>query len=176
MGVHDGIEQGLQHLAAQSALARDATIFCASYLVFVMAGVWLVIAAISRARIDAAVVARLLILAALSYALSRAGGAVVSDPRPFIVEHIKPIVAIAHDNGFPSDHVLLAAALTASLWWIDRRLLPLFFGGLVLVALGRMGIAAHHLEDVVGSAVIVAIAAIVAALAPLPWSWQKRRL
>jgi len=65
-------------------------------------------------------------------------------PRPYLVTHTRPLIPTSHDNGFPSDHTLLAAALTASLWWIDRRWLGAFALGTLLVLVGRLGVGAHH--------------------------------
>jgi membrane-associated phospholipid phosphatase len=68
--------------------------------------------------------------------------------------------------------VLLAAALTASLWWIDRRWLGAFSAGTTLVLLGRLGIGAHHTVDVLGSVAIAAGVTLILTLAPLPPAWN----
>src|SRR4051812_3069823 len=41
--------------------------------------------------------------------------------RPFVVDHIQPLVEHAADNGFPSDHTLLAAACAALVLTHDRE-------------------------------------------------------
>jgi undecaprenyl-diphosphatase len=90
-----------------------------------------------------------------------------------VVEHIVPLTSVSTDSGFPSDHTLLVAALAAALYWLDRRFIPLFAAGTLLVMLGRLGVAAHHAADVAASLVIVALAAACAAALPLPAGWQR---
>lgn len=68
------------------------------------------------------------------------------------------------------DHVP-ESALTISLWWIDRRWIAPFALATLLVMCGRMGIGAHHLEDVLGSALICLAVGVVVGLLPL-----RRRL
>ncbi len=89
------------------------------------------------------------------------------------MEHVRPLIPVARDNGFPSDHTLLAAFLTAALWWIDRRALAAFAVGTLLVMVGRLGVGAHHTLDVLGAVGIVAAAALVVAALPLPVAWNR---
>ncbi len=63
-----------------------------------------------------------------------------------------------------------------SLWWIARRYIPLFALGVILVALGRLGVGAHHTLDVVGSFVIVLVVALIIGLIPLPRAWRTHFL
>ncbi len=48
-----------------------------------------------------------------------------------------------------------------------------FAVGTVLVMLGRLGIGAHHTEDVLGSAAIMVVAAFVSRVAPFPLTWGR---
>lgn len=160
----DAIQQGVQTLAAQNALTRDIAIFCAAALVYLLSVAWVLVVVRCRTTLTVATVARLIILGLLAYVLSTALSHVIIDPRPYIVAHTRPLIPVARDNGFPSDHVLLAA----SLWWIERRLLLAFAVGTPLVLLGRLGIGAHHTLDVLGSVALVAVAALVTRALPLP--------
>ncbi len=171
--MHDPLQHALYTLASGHAPLRALAIVCASYLVYVMAVAWVVVAVSRRAALSVAVVARLAVMVALAFLASRLLGGVVADPRPYLVDHLRPLATVSHDNGFPSDHALLAAALTAGLWWIDRRWLPPFAVATVLVMLGRLAIGAHHTLDVTGSVAIVLVAALVAALLPLPTAWRR---
>ena len=80
------------------------------------------------------------------------------NPRPFLSDGVKPLFIASHDNGFPSDHTLLAAflgfvALSYSLRWGV---------GLLIVALligwARVAAGVHHLVDVCGSLVFTGLA------------------
>jgi membrane-associated phospholipid phosphatase len=166
--MHDVIQQGVQTLASQNTATRDVTIFCATLLVYLLGLAWAVVVIYQRATLTVATLGRIVVLGVLAYLLSRVLTSIIIDPRPYIVAHTRPLIPLAHDNGFPSDHVLLAAFLAASLWWINRRLLPAFVGGMLLVLLGRLGVGAHHTLDVLGSIAIVGVAACVTLAIPLP--------
>src|SRR6185437_16083076 len=92
------------------------------------------------------------------------GGHIISDPRPFVVGHFTPLLPHANDNGFPSDHTLLAsflgyAALRYSRWIGIAALVAAATIGLARVAAGI-----HHLEDIIGSFVITGVATLVVLL------------
>ncbi len=169
----DVLQQAMQQFAAQNTIFRDLTIFCGEYLVFVLCALWLIIVAISFRAVSLAFLVRLVLLGIGAFALSLVLGPLIVDPRPFVVAHQQPIIPISTDNGFPSDHTLLAAFLTVNLWWLRRRSIPLLAVGTILVALGRLGIAAHHTLDVTGSILIVLAVALVVGLIPLPKSWRR---
>lgn len=171
--MHTGIQAGVESFALSSDLARAFIVFCAAYLVFVMVAAWCGLALAHVRAISVAVVVRVCVSLALAFILAKIFGHIVSDPRPYLVTHTAPLATVSADNGFPSDHVLFAAALTYTLWWIDRRWITVFAIGTVLVALGRLGIGAHHLEDVVGSAVFALVAVVVVARIPLPATWDR---
>src|SRR5579884_3637252 len=98
-------------------MPADLTIFAAKYLVFidaVLAAATIFLLIRRRAPswlVRYAVIAVLLLV--LSYVFAKIGAAVYTDPRPFTQDHVRPLIAHAPDNGFPSDHALLAAALVA---------------------------------------------------------------
>jgi len=169
----DVLQQAMQQFAAQNAFFAALTIFSAEYLVFVLVALWLVVVAMVYRSVTFASLVRTAALAIISFALSLVATRIVSDPRPYLVEHMKTtLVHISTDNGFPSDHVLLAAFLTISLWWVARHYIPVLALGMVLVALGRLGVAAHHTLDVAGSFVIVLVVALIITFIPLPRAWN----
>ncbi len=169
--MRDTIQQGIQTLALRDAVARAVVIVSAAAMVYLLGALWMSIAGRRRDQLTLATAARIVALGILAYLSSKLLTGLVGDPRPYLVAHTRPLLPTARDNGFPSDHVLLAAALTASLWWIDRRWMPAFALGTALVMIGRLGIGAHHTLDVVGSVVIVTVTALVAGTIPLPRAW-----
>ncbi|HEX6122743.1 MAG TPA: phosphatase PAP2 family protein [Ktedonobacterales bacterium] len=172
----DPLQQALQDAAVHSSLVGSLAVFCAVYLVFVMAAGWLVVVALERNAITLATIVRVALLVVVSFAVAKVLNHVVSDPRPYLVAHTTPLAPTSGDNGFPSDHTLMAAALTASLWWFARRYLAYFVVGMVLVALGRLGIEAHHTLDVVGSMAIVLVVMLLVSALPLPAALQRPAL
>lgn len=147
-------------------MPASLTIFAAKDLVFVAAFLaavvlFFLLRSKSRPALLRWAITAVLILG-LSYVFAKIGAALYTDPRPFTVDHVKPLISHAPDNGFPSDHALLAGAIVAlvalvSLWWA----LP-FVVLAVLVDWGRVGSGVHHVSDVVGSSVFVALATVVA--------------
>jgi membrane-associated phospholipid phosphatase len=171
-GVHDAIQQTIENLAVHNAIARPIIILCAVALVYLLGAAWLLVVTRRLNHLSLAVAARIVGLGVLAYVASKVLSAVVVDPRPYLVTHTHPLIATARDNGFPSDHVLLVAWLTASLWWIDRRWIAAFAAGVILVMIGRLGVGAHHTLDVLGSVTIVVVAALIARAIPLPAQWS----
>lgn len=103
-----------------------------------------------------------LVLAALaigivSYLVSLIANRLVPDPRPFVVGGFKPLIHGSTDNGFPSDHTLLLAASAAVTMLASRRAGLLGLLAAVFVGLARVYAGVHHLADIAGSLVIVAL-------------------
>jgi undecaprenyl-diphosphatase len=171
--MHDVIQQAVYALASHNVVAREVAILCATVVVYLLVLAWLAVVARQQARLTLETAGHVVVLGVLAYLLAKVLGHLIVDPRPYLVEHVRPLIPVAHDNGFPSDHTLLAAVLTASLWWIDRRLLPAFAVGTALVLLGRLGIAAHHTIDVLGSVSIATVAALVSLRVRLPTAWNR---
>ncbi|HLJ68938.1 MAG TPA: phosphatase PAP2 family protein [Chloroflexota bacterium] len=150
-------------------MPSDLTIFAAKYLVFVdavLAAVMILLAVRwwDRPRLFRYTVIALLILV-LSYAFARVGAGVYTDPRPFTQDHVRPLIAHAADNGFPSDHALLAAAIVALVALVSPLWAAPFAVLGVLVDWARVGAGIHHVADVVGSSLFVALATGIALLA-----------
>ncbi|MDE2144978.1 MAG: phosphatase PAP2 family protein [Patescibacteria group bacterium] len=95
----------------------------------------------------------------LTLAIARITGHFYYDPRPFVVGHFAPIVPHAPDNGFPSDHALLASALAALVFVFNKRN-GIIIGVLaLLVGYFRVASGVHHWIDIAGSFVISAFTA-----------------
>ena len=102
-----------------------------------------------------------LIAAIVTYTLVKIGGAVFYDPRPFVSAHTSPLIPHAVNNGFPSDHTALAAAIAVAIYPISRK-----FGlGLIALALivgvSRILAHIHSPIDIIGSFVFAAIGGVV---------------
>lgn len=171
-------------------MPTDLTIFAARYLVFIAIALAAAILAVRLWRRPRLYLLRWAIavglLLVLSYGVAQLGAAVYNDPRPFTISRLPSLIPHAPDNGFPSDHALLAAALVAMVALVDVWWSLLFVVLAVLVDWARVGAGLHHVIDVAGSSAFVALAALAAIriaaiivqwIAPhLPQDWNEQRL
>ena len=97
------------------------------------------------------------------------GNYVFFDPRPFVVGHFTPLIQHAPDNGFPSDHTLLASSFAAvGMFWHKWLGLALWLIAIV-VAVARVYVGVHHPIDVIASMVF-------ALIATSAWAFAYQRL
>ncbi len=129
-------------------------IFGAKYLiavVVIITGIfWL-----QRNKEDKKIMAvRGLITMPLSLLSARLISMLYYNPRPFVVENIAPLIQHASDNGFPSDHTLLAAACAALIASYDKKLGGVLYLLTILIGASRVAAKVHHPLDIFGSIVI----------------------
>ena len=172
----DPIQQALHTAAVGNGTLAALAVFCANVLLFVLTLALAALAFFYRQRLTWGLAARVAASLAVAVLLTLLLGRTVLDPRPYLAEHYAPLAHVASDNGFPSDHTLVAALLAYWVWWLDRRLLPLFLTGLTLVMVGRLAIGAHHSLDVLGSVAFALIGFAAASWLPLPANWDSRQL
>src|SRR5579862_3053467 len=79
-------------------------------------------------------------------------------PRPFVLEHIKPLVAHGADNGFPSEHATYTAAIASVLYFYKEKLGIAAFIIAVLVGFSRVLAHVHSPIDVLAGLAIGIIA------------------
>ena len=86
-------------------------------------------------------------------------------PRPFVV-HPDALVLVARsaDASFPSDHACVVGAVTAALFFVDRRLAAVSGVLAVLMAFARVYVGAHWPADVVAGLLFGAGVAVVGVL------------
>jgi undecaprenyl-diphosphatase len=96
---------------------------------------------------------------AIGVALLTLGSALYYDPRPFVTQHVTPLFPHAADNGFPSDHTLLAMFLAMCALFYSRK-----WGVLIALAtaigVARVASHVHHRIDIVGAMVVAIVAAL----------------
>lgn len=93
----------------------------------------------------------------LMYIAAKIAGHIIYNPRPFVVDHIKPLIAHAADNGFPSDHALLTATIASVAFAYSKKLSIVLFVIALLIGIARVAAHIHHAEDIIGSFVIAII-------------------
>jgi undecaprenyl-diphosphatase len=136
-------------------------IFGAKYLIFVL----ILIAVASfflapkAARKKIALFGALLL--PLSYIFAKIAGRLYFHPRPFVLNHFTPFIPHAADNGFPSDHTLLAAAISLAVFSYNKKL-GIALGVLTIgVGASRVLAGVHAWIDILGSIVIALVACVI---------------
>ncbi len=101
----------------------------------------------------------------LAYIMAKLLGLVILSPRPPLADHIQPLIRVSADNGFPSDHTLLAMSAAMLVLLFNRKVGALLLVLAACVAAGRVLAGAHHPIDVIGSTLIAFVAVVVGNLA-----------
>jgi membrane-associated phospholipid phosphatase len=136
-------------------MTRHLVTLTAQYLILLPPLVsvgWLVFAAHPRQRRP--YLAVLVLGALLSLLLAKLGSALISDPRPFLADGVTAWFPASTDNGFPSDHTLLAAVFAAALWPFHRGLSVCLYVVAVMIGAARVAAGVHHGLDVAGALLI----------------------
>ena len=101
----------------------------------------------------------------LAIAFAKIGGAFYNEPRPFVARHFTPLIPHEPDNGFPSDHTLLAFTcvfLLLAQLAIPEMILAALCG--LVIAASRVRSGLHSPLDIGASIVFAAIAVGIASL------------
>lgn len=137
-------------------------IFCAKYLVYVMA---VVFAGFIAWRFDWQKAIVTAVALPVAYGIAKVAGHFYSHIQPFAVQQVAPLIPHAIDNTFPSDHMLLAAAMASVVFVYNRSLGVVLWACAVAVGVARVAALLHYPVDILASALIAAatVAAVYAA-------------
>ena len=89
-------------------------------------------------------------------------GALFHEARPFIVEHVPPLIPHPADNGFPSDHMAACGLAVAYLWTRQRALALVSLAVAAALAVARVIAKLHWPIDVAAGFALGALAVVVA--------------
>lgn len=85
-----------------------------------------------------------------------------AEARPYTDHHAILVLATrSADYSFPSDHAVMAGAVAAGLWLVDRRLGIVASIAALLMAFARVYVAAHYPHDVVAGLAFGALVVLV---------------
>ncbi len=86
----------------------------------------------------------------VALALGALMGAVWPEQRPFVAEHVTPLIPHSADASFPSDHLLALGVVAGATWWRMRSLALVTLVLSVIVAFARVFVGVHYVGDVAG--------------------------
>lgn len=129
------------------------------FAVLLLAAWWSARKDADPARMVAAVWAPLGMLAALIF--NQPVAAAVNETRPCQALHDIVVLHCNTDPGFPSDHAVMAGAITAGLWLVRWRLGVLAAIAAAVMAFARVYIGAHYPQDVLAGLLFGAAVSIV---------------
>lgn len=98
----------------------------------------------------------------IAYLIARIAGHVYSDPRPFVIAHTVPLVAQISDNGFPSDHTLIAATIASVVFYFNRTWGIVLWVVAIVIGAARVLAGVHHTQDIIGAGAIAVVAVVAA--------------
>ena len=96
----------------------------------------------------------------IALVLARLASKMYYDPRPFVTQHVQPLFYHAPNNGFPSDHSLLAMALTATVYFFNKKLAWIMLALTAFIGVARVLAKVHSPIDIVGAWLIGIIGAV----------------
>lgn len=129
-------------------------IFCAKYLIFIVGLAAIVVWAQMKSKTRWQFAVSVIVAAVAALVLSKLAGMFYYHPRPFVVQNIQPLVPHADNNGFPSDHTLLASSLATVIYFYRRQLGVGIFTLAVILGTARVLAHVHWPVDILGGLIL----------------------
>ena len=147
---------------------NSVIIFCAEYLfvlvVICLAAAWLPTDRETKKRFVVATV----VAGVIAFLLSHIAGHLYYDPRPFVTEHVKPLIPHGPDNGFPSDHALFTMTLTVITYFFNKKIASVMLILTIAVGAARILAKVHSPLDI-GSGWVLGIIGAVCGFYLMRW-------
>lgn len=132
-------------------------VFIAQDLAYIIAGTALVYWCFLPKKQKIELLIAGVVIAITAYSLAKVGGMLFYNPRPFTASGVTPLFYHIANNGFPSSHTLFTAVVAAAVLYTSRRWGIGFLFLAALVGTSRVLANVHHVVDIVGSFVFVAV-------------------
>jgi undecaprenyl-diphosphatase len=134
-------------------------IFCAKYLFIAVVLLYLLALVQASRKHRKTLIVSLIVAGIVAVALDKLGGKLYYDPRPFVSQHLRPLIQHSADNGFPSEHAVFSMTIGILLTYYRRRLGVLAMLLAYIVGVARVAAHVHSPIDIIGGIIIAAVAA-----------------
>lgn len=145
----------LNSLAGQSALLNALIVFTASYLPFILGGMFL--AYLYCSNLSRSNQIRAAVLAFGAALIARGIGSIIRyfspRPRPFITYQVHQLIAETAPS-FPSGHALFFFAFSTIVFAYNRKLGIISFILTIIICIARVAAGIHYPSDILAGAVI----------------------
>ena len=142
--------------------------FGAKYLIFIIAVVAVAVTLVSDRTARNRTIALAIVAFPVALLLTWVAGHLYYHTRPFVIEGVQPLIPHEPDNGFPSDHTVLAMTSSAIVFAYSRKVGLLLGVMAILVGISRVIAKLHYPVDILGGA------AIAMSSAGIAWMMLKR--
>ncbi|MBI2463232.1 MAG: phosphatase PAP2 family protein [Candidatus Spechtbacteria bacterium] len=129
-------------------------ILSAKYLFIAIIGIALAYLMLQKRDVQKRMIVFAVLALPLTYLAAKILGFFFYYPRPFVTDGFTPLIAHVADNGFPSDHTLISAAIAAALWPFNKKVSIALWALTIIVGFSRIYVGVHHGVDIIGSIVI----------------------
>ena len=140
-----------------SPIMRNIIIFGASYLIWIEL-IFVAVLYMHAHKKDKNHIHKIaLVLVPLTYIVAYIASMLYNNPRPFVAENFNPLVYHGTDNGFPSDHTLLASLVAILFISYKKNITYILWIGAVLIGISRVYAGVHHPVDIFGALIITTL-------------------
>lgn len=135
-------------------LTDTLIIFGAKYLFLAIIIIALGFIIFSKREMQKDVIVFFMMALPLIYVVAKIVSLFYYDARPFVVGNFVPLIPHDPDNGFPSDHTLISAAIASVIVFYSRKIGIVLWILTILVGISRVLSGVHHTIDIIASMII----------------------
>lgn len=135
-------------------------VFCAEYLIFIMAFAiiaWTIFNKNDR-RADTVIILEIILAAFFSYLIKIIINLIYFRPRPFSAHDVNLLIGKLTDGSFPSAHTFLSFAMAFGIYMYNKKLGAVLIFLAALVSISRIYVGVHYPLDVLGGIVLAGLA------------------
>ncbi|MBP6942755.1 MAG: phosphatase PAP2 family protein [Candidatus Buchananbacteria bacterium] len=131
-------------------MLNQVIIFCAQYLYIAIAGIALLFWIFKESTIKRNILGIGIPSLVIAVAADKILNLLIESPRPFLTEGVTPLFPHVTSNGFPSEHVLFATLIAATIFIYNKKLGSFVMVLAIVVGAARVMANVHHVMDVFG--------------------------